>query len=203
MFEVPYALNMLQEYQFDQIYHEHLSYFLVSPLVRILKRHGLSIFNIEDLGLHGGSIRVWTGLGEYKLPTMHTERERALGVFGIEFYESFADKCYESKESLINVVKEYRPVAAIGAAAKATVLCNFCEFTTEDIKYIVDDTPQKIGKYQPGTKIPIVSREKLNVDRPEYIFILAWNYAEEIMQKFPGYQYIIPSPLRVISGAVI
>lgn len=206
--EVQYFLDSIRHSTFDNIYHEHLSYFTLLSLNEFFKRQQMEIFNVEHIATHGGSLRVFVQKngGKYPLSTSVTERmaeEHTLGLDKIETYEQFAERIYQIRDRLQLFVKklkvEGKKIAGYGAPAKATTLLNFCGIDNTQIDYIVEDNPLKQGLIIPGVKIPIVSKDMLNTSPPDYLAILAWNFAQEILQNNKEYQergtkFFVPIP---------
>ena len=206
--EVPYLPDLLEKIEFDTIYHEHLSYFSIKPLVTLFKKFKMEIFDVERIGIHGGSIRVFikrastpNPISESVTNLLALEQERRLD--SIETYLAFAAKVTSIKERLIELLKrlksEGKRIIGYGAAAKGNMLLNYCKIGTDIIDYIVDSIPYKQGRYTPGMHIPVVPEERIMQDKPDYALILAWNFAEEIMVKQQKYEelggrFIIPVP---------
>lgn len=198
--EFPYLLDFIRNNEFDTIYFEHLSYFSIRPLVRLCDKLGLSVMKVEDQQIHGGSVRVHIGQG----PVDKSVKNYMLKEFEItrETYQHFAESAhlvirefsYELNKLRISGAK----IAGFAASAKGNTLLNCAHVNLGTMKYIVDETPEKIGKYSPGTHIPIVSMLELQQAPPDYLVILSWNFAEEIKSKCrsAGYKgkFIIPIP---------
>ncbi|MBI3051404.1 methyltransferase domain-containing protein [Candidatus Woesearchaeota archaeon] len=203
--EAPYLPDMLEKMTFDAIYHEHLSYFSLMPLDTFFSSMGMKITDVQHVDSHGGSLRVFVqkqGRQEDSVSRM-LEGEKAKGIDSEDTYRQFAEKAYANREKLVQLVKSLREqgckVAGYGAPAKATTLLNFCGLGKEEIEYVVDDNPMKVGLYIPGTGIPIVKSERLETEKPDYLIILAWNFANEIIGKTghlaeKGVRLIIPVP---------
>lgn len=184
--EFPYLIDFIEKKEFDTVYFEHLSYFSIGPLTRLCVDNGMLIESIQYFDIHGGSARVTIGYnaeGQYK---------------SVEPYKKFAvsvdDTLMEFRENLLKL----KNVAAFAASAKGNTLLNCAGITNKELMYIVDETPEKVGKFSPGTRIPIVSLSALTERVPDYILILSWNFAEEIITKcraagFAG-KFIIPIP---------
>ena len=213
--EVPYLLNFVNKNEFDTVYHEHLSYFLVKPLLRLAEAHGLEVFDIKKLVIHGGAIRVY--LKRHENQSIRVERdairwllelEKDLGLYEVETYLNFSRDVERIRQELVALVRRLKSqdkvIAAYGASAKGTVLTNFCGIGAAEISYIMDDTPEKQGCLAPETHIPIVPSSYLATHKPDYLLLLAWNFADELMQRTQAYQqaggkYIIPIPnVRIV-----
>lgn len=196
IFEVPYVKNVLEQVQFDVIYHEHLSYFLVTPLARALSRWGLGVVRVDPLPeMHGGSLRVWCCPEAKDVPEWGKLQvgERAAGLLDQSYYLTFARRVQLVREALLDRLHELGPVVGIGAAAKATVLANFLGLTMKDVLFVVDETPEKQGKWIPGSGIPIVPRSRLDETVwPVKLLVFVWNYLDEVKKRYPGYEYITP-----------
>ncbi len=208
--EVPYLLNFVNKNEFDTSYHEHLSYFLVKPLMHLFERHDMEIADIKKFTIHGGTIRVYV---KHKNNThVRTdpdairwllELEKDLGLYDIKTYLHFSQDVQKIRQDLVELLQRLRQqgkvIAAYGASAKGTVLMNYCGITKEMVQYVVDDTPEKQGLLTPGTHIPIVPASMLQTQKPDYLLLLAWNFADELMEKTQEYKdaggrYIIPIP---------
>jgi len=197
--EVPYLVDMIQKNEFDTIYHEHLSYFLLKPLVRLFRDCGIPIFKVEKLDIHGGSIRIYASQTSYeKHESVDKMLKEESGYHHISAYYDFRrqvriviDNLTELLESLNNQNKK---VVGYGASAKGVNLMNYCNLTTHDLHAVIDETPAKQGCYIPSCNIPIVPFEEFG--KPDYILLLAWNFSKELMEKTKhlGAKYIIPIP---------
>lgn len=205
IFEVQYLGDLIKNNYFDMIYHEHYFYWSVTALKAMLSQHGLYITNVERIPTHGGSIRVFVGRGWVEASQVtHTllEEERALGLDKPDAFADMWKRAQKTGQELCGLLSELdgKRVIGYGAPAKGNTLLNYFEINNRQIEMIVDDAETKQGKFTPGSRIPIVARpEKIEAD---YILILAWNYAEPIMEKlredYNG-KFIIPLPeLRVI-----
>ena len=189
--EFPHIAELLKYSQFDTIYHEHFSYFSLISAETIFKRNGLRIWKVEKLSTHGGSLRVYGCLVKAELPedpsvAVLREEENRSGLTSITPYLMLQDAALRIKEELLSFLasaaKEKKHVAAYGAAAKGNTLLNFCGITSEQIKYVADAAESKIGKFLPGSGIPIVEPSYLFSDSPDYILILPWNLSQEISE---------------------
>ena len=211
--EVPYLIDMLEKMTFDTVYHEHLSYFSVTSLSKFFKQMDMEIFNIEKVDVHGGSLRIFVKKSQGKFIISSSvyeilEFENRYGINNFATYKKFADKVQLIKFKLVKYLKklknERKMIAGYGAPAKGNTLLNFCNVGTDYIDYIVEDNALKQGLYTPGTHIPVAPSSILEEKKPDYVIILAWNFAEEILGKTKRYRdegvrFIIPLPeLNVI-----
>jgi len=207
--EVPHIVRLVEELQFDTIYHEHFSYFSLTSLARLLRQNGLEVFDVEQLLSHGGSLRVYAcRIGD---PT-HTiqpsveallEAEHRGGYDSLEGYRGFDGRVEEVKWSLLDFLITLRrrgsSVVGYGAPGKGNTLLNYCGIRTDLLEYTVDRNPHKQGMFLPGTQIPIHSPDMLANTRPEYILILPWNLQSEIAAQLEyvrewGAQLVVPIP---------
>jgi hypothetical protein len=208
-FEFPHLMRLFEENQFDTIYHEHFSYFSLLSIEKIFEAHGLSVFDVEELWTHGGSLRVYARhTADSSRPV--TDRVRALrareeeaGYRRIETYTRFEERVRETKrkllELLISAKRAGKRVAGYGAPGKGNTLLNYCGIREDFIDFTVDRNPYKHGKFLPGTHIPIFPPSRIDEVRPDYIFILPWNLKNEIMTQLAharswGAQFIVPIP---------
>jgi len=188
--EFPHLLKLMEQNQFDTIYHEHFSYLSLNTTSRMFASQGLQIFDVEELPTHGGSLRIHachdTDTGNVitsRFKSLLNAEQRA-GLENLEGYSDFANRVAKTKfellEFLIAAKKQGKTVAAYGAAAKGNTLLNYCGIGPEFIDYVVDRSPHKQGLFLPGSHIPIYPVEHIDVTRPDYLLILPWNLAEEI-----------------------
>jgi SAM-dependent methyltransferase len=207
--EFPHLLRLMEENQFDTIYHEHFSYFSLLTAVRIFRAHGLRLFDVEELGTHGGSLRIYVGHADDpgKPVTERVQklaaREEAGGLQDLARYAQFTEQVHETKrrlvEFLIGVKRQGKSVAGYGAPGKGNTLLNYCGIRTDFLDYTVDRNPYKHGKFLPGTHIPIYPPGRISETRPDYVLILPWNLREEIMEQLAeirswGGQFVVPIP---------
>lgn len=187
--EFPHLLRLLQQRQFDTIYHEHFSYFSFSTVRRVFARHGLVVFDVEELPTHGGSLRIFarhleTEPAETDSVGELLRREEASGLLDPATYADFAREVETVKRDLLSFLIDARErgetVAGYGAPAKGNTLLNYCGVGPELLPYTVDRSEHKQGLYLPGTGIPIHAPEKISEDRPEHVLILPWNLKDEI-----------------------
>ncbi len=208
IFDVPYLVNLLDNLEFDTIYHEHLSYFSVRPLEYLFRKYGFKVFDVKRVSIHGGSIRVYANRAD-ATPAVQSsvqdllahEKERHLERF--EPYAEFGSRVATLREDLMEVLRklksEGKRIAGYGAPAKGNTLLNYCKIGTDILDYIVDKSPLKQNLFTPGMHIPVYGVEKLLQDRPDFVLILAWNFAEEIMRQQRAYseqggKFILPIP---------
>jgi novobiocin biosynthesis protein NovU/D-mycarose 3-C-methyltransferase len=206
--QVPHLIDFLEKHEFDTVYHEHLSYFLLRPLQQILEKNGMKIIGVEKYDIHGGTIEVRAAKDSSKFNpsskvTYFVTMEKNLGMYTEERYLNFAKEVKNMKTNLVKLIKELQSknkrIAGFAASAKGNTLLNYCGFDSNSIEYVVDQTPTKQGLLTPGSHIPIVSMTQFENDKPDYLLILAWNFVDEIMLKTKrfkdkGAKYIIPIP---------
>lgn len=205
--ESHYLLDLVEHGEFDTVYHEHLCYYSVKPLQHLFGRFGMEVFDVRRIPTHGGSIRVFarkvSGLPiENSVNELFALEEKA-GLHSLARFADFQKDAEAIKEKLVSLVRgmqrEKKKVVAYGAPAKGNTLLNFCGFTQDDIEYVTDTTPYKIGLLTPGSHIPVVSPDILKTETPDYVLLLAWNYRDFILEKEKelrarGAKFIIPIP---------
>ncbi len=204
LLEFPYAMDFINNREFDTIYFEHLSYVLIRPVVRLAAMEGLQLFDVQKHDIHGGTVRVFLGFeGVWEVQkSVQTflEKEKQSGFHDVAIYREWSTEIDALIEDLAAQLRKLKragaKIAAFAASAKGNTLLNACRLDGAIVDYIVDDTPEKIGKYSPGTGIPIVDRSVLSGEPPDYLVILAWNFAREIIESTSGFggKYIIPIP---------
>jgi hypothetical protein len=206
--EFPHLLCLMEGNQFDTIYHEHFSYFSFLAVRRVFAANELTIFDVDELPTHGGSLRIYARHTSDSRPCTARvvdleAREAALGLNHLDGYAGFATRVMETKSKLLSFLIEARRqgkrVAAYGAAAKGNTLLNYCGIRTDLIEYVVDRSPEKQGKYLPGTRIPIHDPDHIRRTRPDYLLILPWNIRDEIMKKMSYIaswhgRFVVPIP---------
>jgi len=207
--EFPHLVRLVQENQFDTIYHEHFSYFSFTTVEKIFAHHGLTLFDVEELSTHGGSLRIYARHSENTSKPVGNHvgrlrtRETSLGIGGLEYYSRFSEQVKETKRSilefLINAKRAGKSIAGYGAPGKGNTLLNYCGIRTDFVDYTVDRNPYKQGKFTPGTRIPIFSPERISETKPDYLLILPWNLKDEIITQMAhirnwGGKFVVPIP---------
>ncbi len=194
--EFPHLLQLMQNNQFDTIYHEHFSYFSFLTVEKIFDHHGLTLFDVEELTTHGGSLRIY-GRHKDNLTQPISERvstlkqkETGAGLDNLQTYLDFEDRIKSTKRKLLNFLIEAKnqgkTIVGYGAPAKGNTLLNYCGVRTDFIDYTVDRNPHKQSLYLPGSHIPIVGPERIFETKPDYVLILPWNLKDEIMTQIEG-----------------
>ncbi len=207
--EFPHLLETMAGNQFDQIYHEHFSYFAALTAEKIFAAHGMRVFDVEELWTHGGSLRIYAcHAGDAAHPSLPpvselVRRERGAGLHRLETYADFADRVRATKRKLLSFLIEAKSsgksLAGYGAPGKGNTLLNYCGIRTDFLDYTVDRNPYKQGKYLPGTHIPIFPPEKIAETKPDYVLILPWNLKDEITAQLAyirgwGGKFVVPIP---------
>ena len=209
--EFPHLLQLVAGNQFDTIYHEHFSYLSFWTVERIFERHGLRLFDVEQLPTHGGSLRLYAAHADCAdparaltaaVPALRAQ-EAAAGVERLDFYLDFAANVRETKRKLLTFLIEAKragkTIAGYGAPGKGNTLLNYCGIRTDFVDYTVDLNPHKQGSFLPGTRLPIHAPSRILETRPDYLLILPWNLREEIMEQMAvvrswGGQFVVPIP---------
>ena len=192
-FEFPHLLKLVNENQFDTIYHEHFSYLSLTALEVIFKENGLQVFDVEELTTHGGSLRLFAQRSDTGVQIVSEKviklrkREMDTGMDSGNFYKNFQKKANIVKDDLLNFLikakQDGKKVVAYGAAAKGNTLLNYAGIRLDLLSYIVDRSPSKQGKYMPGSRIPIYTEQFLKDDKPDYVLILPWNLKSEVIKQ--------------------
>lgn len=210
--EAPYLVDFLEKKYFDLVYHEHLSYWAIRPLIVLFRRFDMQVFDVKKVPVHGGTIRVFVKkkVGKYKIDKrveQFLQLEKKWKVDKKQTYIRFADKVLENKIKLLTLLRKLKlqdkQISGYGAPAKGNTLLNYFGIGTEILDYVVDDNAWKQGLYTPGKRIPVVSPQYLYENRPDYLLILAWNFTQSIIknhEKFSksGGRFIIPVPFPKI-----
>jgi len=211
--EFPHLMRLVDETQFDTIYHEHFSYFSLSVVDRIFTSHGLQVFDVEEVPTHGGSLRIFARhLDNAAEPVRERvaallAREQAAGYGDLKLYLEFAERVKRSKRAIlaffIDAKEQGLSIAAYGAPAKGNTLLNYCGIGTDFIDYTVDRNPRKQGHYLPGSRIPIMAPAEIERTRPDYLFILPWNLKDEIIDQMQvirdwGGRFVVRTPELVV-----
>ena len=207
--EFPHLLQLIQKNQFDTIYHEHFSYFSLFTVEKVFSSHNLTIFDVEEINTHGGSLRIFAKhtkndtfcVSESVSKLM--EKENQFGLTDISTYTKFSDKVKAVRQRLreffITAKNEGKKIVCYGAAAKGNTLLNYCGIGTDYVDYVVDRSPYKQGLFLPGTHIPITKPEKIHDTKPDYLVILPWNLKDEIIKQMSyirnwNAKFVIPIP---------
>ena len=207
--EFPHLQRLIEGNQFDTIYHEHFSYFSLLAVERIFAAHGMTIFDVEELWTHGGSLRIYARpAADASRPVSERvlalrAREEELGYRRMEIYVAFEEQVRETKrkllELLIGAKRQGLRIAGYGAPGKGNTLLNYCGIRTDLIEFTVDKNPYKQGKFLPGTRIPIHAPSKIDEEKPDLILILPWNFKDEIVKQLAparawGARFAVPIP---------
>lgn len=207
--EFPHLMQLVAQNQFDTIYHEHFSYLSFSTVEQVYAAQGLTLFDVEELPTHGGSIRIYARhqaddskpVGERVARLKETEKNA--GMLGLDYYSTFGANVRATKRRILSFLIDARnrgkSVAAYGAPGKGNTLLNYCGIRTDFIDYTVDRNPKKQGNFLPGSRIPIRSPDEIKRTRPDYLFILPWNLKDEIMSQCAyirdwGGKFVVPIP---------
>jgi C-methyltransferase C-terminal domain/Methyltransferase domain len=207
--EFPHVLNLLEQNQYDTIYHEHFSYFSLASVSAVFERHGMTIFDVEEIWTHGGSLRIYARHQDDtsrpvdgRVRALHA-REEAAGLLDVNTYVAFEERVRDTKRKLldlfIDIKSRGQKIVGYGAPGKGNTLLNYCGIRTDFLDFTVDRNPYKHSRFCPGTRIPIHPPEALEQARPEYIFILPWNLKDEIIAQLAparawGAKFIVPIP---------
>jgi len=205
--EVPYLVDLLDRFEYDTIYHEHLCYFSVTAFLPLFAEAGLALERVDRLGIHGGSLRLWAkhadAAGHAESVRQMAEQEGNAGLAGLATYQEFARRVEWHREELLALLWELKgegkSIAGYGAPAKGNTLLCYCGIGTELLPYTVDRSPLKVGLCTPGTHIPVAPVERIFREQPDYVLLLAWNFAPEIMKSLRPYrerggQFVLPIP---------
>jgi len=207
--EFPHLLKLIKHNQFDTIYHEHFSYFSLLTVDKVFSSHSLTIFDVEEISTHGGSLRIFAKHSENDNHPINEkinallEREKQFKLSDISTYMNFSSKIKALKNSIrdffITAKNTNKKIVCYGAAAKGNTLLNYCGIGADLVDYVVDKNPHKQGLFLPGTHIHVYSPDKIHETKPDYLVILPWNLKDEIMQQSSyirdwGGKFVIPIP---------
>lgn len=212
--EVPYLVHLINRIEYDTIYHEHLSYISVKPLVAFLRRHGMEVFDIEEMPIHGGTIRVYVGKqGQHRVAGIvgkMLDTEDSMKLHSRATLDTFADAVRRNRDALTALIcrikQEGKRVVAVSAPAKGMTLLNYCGLGRQHLDFITEKARLKIGRFSPGGHIPVVPDDKLLEVKPDYALLLAWNFADEIIANLRefragGGRFILPIPIpRIVDS---
>lgn len=208
-FEFPHLMQLVDNNQFDTIYHEHFSYLSFYTVTKIFESNGLEMFDVEELPTHGGSLRIYAKhlQDKSKIVSENVEallrKEAGKGMTTLEYYDNFQQKALKVKLDLLDFLitrkRAGKKVAGYGAAAKGNTLLNFCGIKNDMVEYVVDANPYKQSKFLPASHIPVVNEEYLKQSRPDFVIIFPWNLREEISQQLSyiknwGGKFVVPIP---------
>ena len=206
-------MRMLEENQFDTIYHEHFCYFSLISAEAIFAGHGMTIFDVEELWTHGGSLRIYARhSADESRPVSDRvrelrQREEKAGYRDVGTYTAFEERVRETKRALLELLtdlkRQGKVIVGYGAPGKGNTLLNYCGIRTDFVDFTVDRNPYKQGRYLPGTHIPIYAPERINEVKPDYILILPWNFKDEIVAQLApakewGSRFIVPIPRATV-----
>src|SRR5882762_5176466 len=207
IFESPYLVNLINQLEYDTIYHEHLSYLSVKPLVAFVQRFEMEVFDIQERDIHGGSFRVFISRkGKMPISPVVAEflaREEKLRLYDLDQLQNFASAVAQNRADLTWLLKslkhEGKRLCAVSAPAKGMTLLNYCRIGADTLDFVTEKSTLKIGRFTPGAHIPVVPDDELLQQNPDYALLLAWNFSEEIMENLKDYRqrggkFIIPIP---------
>jgi SAM-dependent methyltransferase len=196
--EFPHLLRLLEGNQFDTIYHEHYSYLSLASVEPLFAKHGLVVFDVDELSTHGGSLRIYVARDRSVTPAVARVRELEHGLRSMDTYRRFAARVADIKRDLRAILEVAKAngqrVAAYGAPAKGNTLLNYCGIGTDLVAFTVDASPHKQGKLLPGSHIPIHAPAQLAIENPDVVLLLAWNLQDEIVPKLGGRRVLVPIP---------
>ncbi len=207
IFEVPYFVDTLNNLEYDTIYHEHLSYISMKPLIKFFKKFNMDVFDVMRVKIHGGSIRVFVCKDNIQKISENVNKllklEETEKIYSMECLKQFAQDVKKQKEELFSLLTDFKKngkrIVGLGAPAKGNTLLNYCKIDTGILDYLTEKAQVKIGLFSPGMHIPVVSDKELINDKPDYALLLAWNFADEIIKNLDEYKkaggkFIIPIP---------
>jgi hypothetical protein len=208
IFEAPHFMHLVQSLEYDTIYHEHLSYLSLTPLIPFFRRFDMEVFDVQQVDIHGGSFRVFIGRSRNRREVMPAVREmldveRRMKLHTLPVLQEFSRKVEKNRDDLTWMLSKLRhegkSVAGVSAPAKGMTLLNYCGLGRHYLDFVTEKAQLKIGRFTPGTRIPVLSDDALLEKRPDYALLLAWNFAEEIMGNLQSYReaggkFIVPIP---------
>jgi len=206
VFQVPHVYQLIKNFEYDTIYHEHISYFGLRPLIQFFEKFDFEIFQVNETDIDGGSIRCFVAKkGQQEISANIQEilkKEDEEQIYSIERLKKFSEEVQKNKQelrSLLIKLRENHRIVGIGAPAKGVMLLNYCKIDSDILSYVTEKSTLKIGKYTPGMHIPVKTDDMLLKDKPDYALILAWNFGTEIMKNLSAYssaggKFIIPIP---------
>jgi SAM-dependent methyltransferase len=212
--EFPHLRNLISQHQFDTIYHEHFSYLSFGTVINVFAKNGLNVFDVEEIGTHGGSLRVYaqpSDTGSHLVSNRVEDllsREVSAGMASLAFYQGFQEHAEKVKNEFLSFLIEQKKLGKVvvgyGAAAKGNTLLNFAGVKRDLIRYVVDRSPHKQDKFMPGSRIPIVSEERLSADNPDFVVIFPWNISGEVKTQLScltksGTKFVVAVPNLQIS----
>lgn len=205
--EAPHFLKLIMNCEYDTIYHEHLLYISVRPLNHLFRRYGFIVTDVEEISIHGGSIRIYVSRVGNNVPTDAVDKiisdEEEAGIFDLELLTDFSKDVMNHRNKLVSLLRtlkdQGRTIAGVSAPAKGMTLLNFCGIGSDLLDFITEKSEMKIGRYTPGAHIPVLSDSELISQTPDYALLLAWNFADEIIENLREYRekggkFIIPIP---------
>jgi hypothetical protein len=205
--EFPHLVQLIENNQFDTIYHEHFSYLSLTTVKSIFEAHKLKLFDVEQVKTHGGSLRIFAKHSDDNTKPVSSnllnllKKEEHTGLKDLSYYMGFQKKAQRAKDELLSFLKEQNDnnklVVAYGAAAKGNTLLNYCGVKSDVIKFVVDASPYKQGKFLPGSHIPVVNENEIRKSKPDFVIILPWNIKQEIIEQLKyikewGGRFVIP-----------
>ncbi len=213
IFEAPYFPELLKHLEYDTIYHEHLSYFSVRPLIPFFKKFDMCVYDVKRVDIHGGSIRVFVGKGAQKPMSARVTNllayEEELAIHSREVLDRFSLSVRQHRDELNALLRSLKQggkrIAAVSAPAKGMTLLNYCRLGEEILDFVTEKSPLKIGRYTPGMHIPVITDAELLERKPDYALVLAWNFADEIIRNLDAFRkqggkFIVPIPKPTIVG---
>ncbi len=212
IFEAPYFVNLVGQLEYDTIYHEHLSYLSLRPLIPFFRKFGMEVFDVEQRDIHGGSFRVYVARAGQHAVTAEVQHlldvEKQTGVHSLDTLNAFAQRVAQNRQELMNFLRtlkqQGKTVAVVSAPAKGMTLLNYCRLGTETLDFATEKSTLKIGRFTPGSHLPVIPDAELMTRKPDYVLLLAWNFAKEIIRNLNDYReaggkFIIPIPnLKVL-----